>query len=80
MKCMPTKPKKSSFLRRWNQVKLYAGTMMDDSPHPRLALRAMTGSAVESRFANVRSGIPFSQSRLRGNDGALGIRGDSNNE
>jgi hypothetical protein len=48
---------------------LYGGTMMDDSPHPRLALWAMTSSAVESRFANVRFGILPSQSCLGGNDG-----------
>lgn len=41
---------------------------MDYSPRPRLALRAMTSSAVEGRYASVRSGILASQSRLRGND------------
>jgi len=30
---------------------------MDYSPQPRLALRAMTSSAVENRFANVRFGM-----------------------
>ena len=48
---------------------------MDYTPLLRRALRAMTSSAVESRSANVRSGILPPQSRFRGNDSkALAIQ------
>ncbi|HEY2396672.1 MAG TPA: hypothetical protein VGH81_11945 [Rudaea sp.] len=74
MKRKPVKPKSSSFPRkRESTLTLHGAPTMDDSQHPRLFLRATTGSAVESRFANARFGILRSQSRVHGNDGTGGF-------